>query len=414
MIDMNSLNAFITHLLLSVSVVLSLSSCDALLPEAHPSEDILNEPIEELTPEQRAFHLHGDEEFGRTFSERDGLGPVFVSTSCESCHIADGKGHPLTTLTRFGRYDGARWDRMEYAGGPQLQHRAIAGYVPEVIPAHATGVSRFMPPAVTGLGYLEAVSDEDILALADPTDSDGDGVRGIPNYIAPPSYFVPRPHHIPMNGKYIGRFGKKAGAIDLLHQTVNAYKQDIGITSDFEPEDIYNPLGGELTVDKAADPEVSSATVNAVVFYIRTLKVPPRRKQSDSRILEGERLFKQVGCATCHVPTLKTGKSDIAALSEKTFHPFTDLLMHDMGIELDDGYVEGSAASSYWRTAPLWGIGLAARSQGGKPFYLHDGRARTLRDAIQYHGGEASGSRSRFNALNEQEKESLIRFLESL
>jgi CxxC motif-containing protein (DUF1111 family) len=128
----------------------------------------------------------------------------------------------------------------------------------------------------------------------------------------------------------------------------------------------------------------------------------------------GEQIFARIGCAGCHVPTLKTGASDIAVLNEVEFHPYTDLLLHDMGAELDDKYTEGSAKTAEWRTTPLWGVGLSAQSQGGAATYLHDGRARTLPEAIQAHGGEASRSRTRFNALTGSEKQQLITFLQSL
>lgn len=389
-------------------------SCSELLPPAPEPETVLAGPLEGLTAEQVRAHFAGDGEFGRIFSREEGLGPIFVSNACESCHIGDGKGHPLKTLTRFGRYEGNTWNPMLDRGGPQLQQRAISGYPPETVPPEATGVTRLLPPAVTGMGFLEAVPDAAILALADPDDADGDGISGVPNYVQPPEYFTPQPHHLPQNGLYIGRFGKKAAAIDLLRQVVTAYKEDMGVTSDFDPRENFNVQAGQFTGDEVADPEVSAATVGNVVFYIRTLKTPPRRNESDPEVRAGETTFARIGCAGCHVPTLRTGYSDIAALREKEFHPYTDLLLHDMGPELDDAYTEGSALTSEWRTAPLWGIGLAEDSQGGRAFYLHDGRATTLEEAIEYHGGEAAGSRSAFRNLSPEEKEQLIKFLKSL
>ncbi len=404
----------IIYILLLCAAFFIAVACTELLPPAPEPENVLAGPIEDLTPQQLRDHLVGDEQFGRIFGQEDGLGPIFVSNACESCHIGDGKGHPLTTLIRFGKYSGGIWDPMVEEGGPQLQNRSIAGYPPEVIPSDATGVTRLMPPAVTGLGYLAAVPDADILALADPDDSDGDGISGVPNFIQPLDYFTPLPSHIPSNGKYIGRFGKKAGAIDLLQQIVTAYKEDIGITSDFDMQDNFNIQAGLTTGDFVDDPEVSATIVNNVVFYVRTLKVPPRRDENDIDVMTGENLFNQINCSGCHSPSLVTGFSDITALSNKTIHPFTDMLLHDMGNELDDGYTEGTALTSEWRTAPLWGIGLAEDSQGGSPFYLHDGRASTLEAAIGFHGGEASNSRDEFNNLSPNEKDALIIFLKSL
>ncbi len=388
--------------------------CDSLLPSAPEPEAVLAEPILDLTPTQLATHLAGDEEFARVFSPADGLGPLFVAASCESCHVGDGKGHPVTTLTRFGRYDGDVFDPMLAFGGPQLQHRSIPGYPPEVIPAEATGVTRLMPPAVTGLGFLEAVEDAALLALADPDDADGDGISGIPNWIDPPDFFTPEPHQIAREGRYIGRFGKKAVALNLLHQSVGAYLQDMGITTDFALDDTHNIQAGVFTGDAAPDPEVSSDVLKNVVFYVRTLKAPPRRNENDADVQAGEALFAEIDCASCHVPTLITGRTDVEALNQKIFHPYTDLLLHDMGPDLDDGYTEGSALMSEWRTARLWGIGLAEDSQGGQAFYLHDGRATTLREAIDFHRGEAAISRSRFDRLPPEAQEQLLAFLQSL
>ena len=401
----------ILQLLPLLALIGAAGGCDSVLPSTPEPETVLAEPISDLTPTQLATHIAGDEEFARIFSPADGLGPLFVAASCESCHVGDGKGHPVTTLTRFGRYDGVTFDPMPAHGGPQLQHRSIPGYPAEVIPDEATGVTQLMPPAVTGLGFLEAVEDATLLALAAAAD---DVISGVPNWVDPPEFFTPESHHIEQDGRYMGRFGKKASTLNLLHQTVGAYLQDMGVTTDFALDDTHNSQAGIFTGDNVADPEVSFDVLKNVVFYVRTLKVPPRRNQTDPDVLAGETLFAQIGCAGCHVPTLMTGQSDVEALNEKVFHPYTDLLLHDMGPRLDDGYTEGSALTSEWRTAPLWGIGLAEDSQGGQAFYLHDGRATTLREAIDFHGGEADVSRSRFERLSPEAQEQLIAFLRSL
>jgi CxxC motif-containing protein (DUF1111 family) len=390
-------------------------ACEEFLPNAPEPETLLGEPIVGLSPQQLLNHIKGDEEFGRVFGVADGLGPIFVSNSCESCHIGDGKGHPFSTLTRFNRADGLDFDPMISVGASQLQHRAVTDYTAEVLPTGIKGFTRLTPPAVSGLGFLEAVTDADILAMADPNDANGDGISGVPNYFHAPDFFVPQSFHIKDNlGRYIGRFGKKAGAIDLLQQTANAYLLDMGITSDFLMEDLYNELIGNHTGDDIPDPEVPASVVRNTVFYLRTLKAPERRNANNPEVLAGEKLFAQIGCGSCHVPTLKTGLSDIEALSNKEFHPFTDLLMHDMGPELDDNYTEGSARTSEWRTAPLWGIGLAEDSQGGRAFLLHDGRAKSLEEAIGLHGGEGAKSRENFQGLSATEKQNLIKFLKSL
>ena len=263
-----------------------------------------------------------------------------------------------------------------------------------------------MPPANTGLGFLDAVEDAAILTLADPNDLDGNGISGVPNWVTVKNYLTLRPNSVPQAGKYIGRFGKKGATYDLLQQTATAYNEDIGIASSYEPIDTYTGLEIES--------EISNQTILDVVFYLKTLKAPVPRSQGEMEILAGKQIFTAVGCGGCHTQQLTTGKSRIAALSQKTFFPYTDLLLHDMGPGLDDGYTEGSATTAEWRTPPLWGLGLARNSQGGNHFLLHDGRAKSMEEAILLHGGEATASRNTFLARTETERKQLIRFLESL
>ena len=382
-----------------------IASCDKLMPKPPPDDELLDGPIAELNNAQLGQHLNGDMAFNdQIFTAETGLGPVFVATSCGSCHAADGKGHPFTTLTRFGQTD-STGNKFLHLGGPLLQNRALPGFEPEQIPSGATS-AKFTPPIITGLGFIELVSDQDILAMADPNDSDGDGISGVVNWNVIPPYVTPRPDAVSQNGKYICRIGKKASVYNLLQQTVTAYNQDIGITSIFNPLDVYTLLNIE--------PEVSSTTINDVVFYLQTLKAPIQRNQDDEEIQKGKNVFIQTGCAACHKPTLKTGLSNIPGLSNKEVHPYTDLLLHDMGSGLDDGYTEGSAKTNEWRTAPLWGLGLAPNSQGGQYFLLHDGRAKTIEDAIALHGGEASDRRAKYYNLSESDRQALLRFLKSL
>jgi len=403
-----------------------LAACDAFVPAGPSETEVLDGTIEGMTPSQVRQHFAGDEEFARRFTVTDGLGPVFVATACEQCHVGDGKGHPSFDLRRFGRSGPGGFDPLVALGGPQLQHRAIPGYPPESVPAEATGVALFTPPAVTGLGYLDAVEDATLLALADPNDADGDGISGRVQLHTPTELIaavleleargspVPGARGTLVGGMHIGRFGKKALTVNLLHQTVGAYHEDMGITSDLIPEDLFNPAAGSRASDGAPDPEVSSATVANVVFYLKTLRAPPRREPDHPEVLAGEELFESIGCTACHLPSLVTGASEIAVLDRVEFYPYTDLLLHDMGPELDDGYTEGIAATSEWRTAPLWGIGLQESFQGGEAYYLHDGRARSLEQAIEYHGGEAAAARAAFGALSAPDRERVLRFLRSL
>ncbi len=388
-----------------VAMIVVIQACSKTQPAAPADNELLDGPAEGLTYQQSRQFLAGDVAFNdEIFTPQNGLGSIFVATSCGSCHAGDGKGTPFTTLTRFGQTD-STGNQFLHAGGPQLQNRALPGFTPEQIPAGAT-FSKFTPPANTGLGFLELVSDADILAMADPDDADGDGISGVPNYDFLPAFINPFANAIPRNGKYIHRFGKKAAAYNLLHQTVNAYNQDIGITSTFLPKDVYS--GEDI------DPEVSDVTVRNVVFYLQTLKAPIQRNADDAEVVNGKNLFIQIKCAGCHTPQLKTGYSPVAALSEKTFFPYTDLLLHDMGSGLDDGYTEGSAKTFEWRTPPLWGLGLSPNSQGGQYFLLHDGRAKSIEEAIQLHGGEALQSRNNFNRLTQTDKAAVIKFLKSL
>lgn len=379
-------------------------ACSKFEPVAPLEEDILDGPIEGLTYEQNAQFLKGDANVNEIFTAQTGLGSIFVASNCISCHAGDGKGTPFTTLTRFGQID-STGNQFLHLGGPQLQNRAIQGFQPEQLPQGAT-FSKFTPPAFTGLGYLQFVTDQTIMNMSDPSDANGDGISGVPNWINIPSTIAPNPNSITNNGKYIGRFGKKASAYDLLHQTVNAYNQDMGITSIFDPIDAYSGL--------EIDPEVSTQKVNEVVAYLKTLKAPIQRQKNDGEVAYGKNLFTQIKCTSCHIPQLQTGLSNIDALSNKTFFPYTDLLLHDVGAGLDDGYTEGNAKSYEWRTPPLWGLGLSLGSQGGQYFLMHDGRARSIEQAIEMHGGEATQSKNNYSQLSAADKAALIEFLKSL
>ncbi len=411
----------------AVFLALLIGACgEPFLPDAPDETASLDGPIKGLTGTQFASHARGDAEFSRVFTHATGLGPMFVAASCEGCHVGDNRGHPVFNLTRFGRWTATGFDPLESVGGPQLQNRAVSGYIPEVLPAGASAVAQFMAPSVTGLGLLEAVDDAAILALADPDDRDGDGVSGRPALVDSTDFIAeiislggllrndPSGRHVTINGKYVGRFGRKARTLNLLHQTVFAYSQDMGVTTDLVPRELLNVQTGAQATDLAADPEASGGVVDAVVFYLRTLRPPPRRNEQHPDVVAGAQLFRTAGCVSCHTPTLRTGASELAPLNRVDFHPFTDLLLHDMGPDLDDGYTEGDALPSEWRTTPLWGLGLAERAQGGTPFYMHDGRAKTLRDAIRLHGGEGSRSRAAFNALTAAQQEQLLAYLRSL
>lgn len=397
-------NISLLYKITALLLLMAFTSCEPTFTDIPADDEVLDGPIDGLSHEESARFLKGDFAFSEVFTRETGLGSTFVATSCISCHAGDGKGHPSTTLTRFGQID-ETGNLFLNQGGPQLQNRALPGYLPEQIPFGAT-FSKFTPPANTGLGFLNFVKDDAIIAMSDPNDSNGDGISGVPNWIVAPSFITPKTNAISQNGKYIGRFGKKAAAFDLLHQTVNAYNQDIGITSIFNPIDVYTNL--------EIDPEIATSTVNDVVFYLQTLKAPIQRNQGDAVVKQGRTIFNQINCASCHKSELKTGYSPIKALSNKTFAPYTDLLLHDMGSGLDDGYTEGSAKTYEWRTPPLWGIGLSEGAQGGNYFLMHDGRANSIESAILMHGGEANNSKTGYQNLSQSDREALLKFIKSL
>lgn len=387
------------------AAVLLYISCSKLLPKAPEEDQVLDGPLEGLTQEQLRLFIKGDIAFNdEVFTAANGLGPIFVANSCGSCHAGDGKGHPFTTLTRFGQVD-TFGNIYLSSGGPQLQNRAIIGFQPETLPS-GIPFSRFTPPANTGLGFLEALPDATLLALADENDADGDGVSGRPNWITVPAYCILRPGTVVRNGKYIGRFGKKAAVYDLTQQTVNAYNQDMGINSTYEHYNTYN--------GQDADPEVTNETVQNVVFYLQTLKAPIQRNQDNPQVQAGKQVFINIGCGKCHTPQLQTGNFHIAALANKSFYPYSDFLLHDMGQGLNDGYTEGTALPAEWRTPPLWGLGLSKNSQGGQYFLLHDGRAKSIEEAIILHGGEGQQSKTLFQQLSPTDKANILKFLESL
>jgi CxxC motif-containing protein (DUF1111 family) len=393
-------------LLLLFCTVCSMT-CDKLLTSAPERGETLDGTLD-VSPSLNASFARGDEQFERVFTIADGLGPIFNQPSCETCHPGDGRGSPSTTLTRFS-VDG---DPVPRLGGGQLQDKAIPGVSPEVLPPGVQTSVR-MPPPVFGMGLLEGIPVETLIALSDPEDSDGDNISGRINWVQAAD-FVPRGVIGGGNGQSVGRFGRKANVSSLLEQVVSAYREDMGITTDFAPEEVLHPQAGDMTIgDAVPDPEVPASEVNDVIMYVRLL-APPNRGASTEAVRRGDALFAEIGCAACHVPTLSTGSHPIAALDRVDVNLYSDLLLHDMGFELADGRSDGTANGFEWRTPPLWGLRLAADALGGTAFFLHDGRTSDLAEAIRLHGGEAEGVRNRFLGLSEAQRQDLIAFLMSL
>lgn len=384
-------------------------ACGDLLTSAPDPGDTLDGPLDGLTaPEMSAF-LRGDEEFARRFAPSTGLGPIFNDVACAACHSADGRGRPGNALARIGSpADGF----LAGLGGPQIQDKAIQGAIPGEIPP-GVPVSLRLPPPVFGVGLIEAIPEATILALADPDDADGDGISGRANLVTPPGW-VPATEPGSGPGPRVGRFGRKAQTTSLLQQTVEAYLQDMGITSDFLPDENRNPLAGPAAdaADLVLDPEVPASTVFAVVNYIRLLAPPAPGPMTPAR-QRGATVFSDIGCAKCHVPVLQTGPNPVRALSNRPVPMYSDLLLHDMGEALADDRPDGGASGREWRTPPLWGLRLMRQFLNGEAFLLHDGRARTIEEAILLHGGEARRSRDLFAGLVAADRAALLDFVGS-
>ena len=379
---------------------------------------------------------------------RDGLGPTFNALSCSSCHLRDGRGKPPS-----GPDDGERGLLMrlsipgvdangnslpELAYGGQLQDRAIIGVPAEgqfVIvyretpgtfddgetyslrsptyefrdlafgPLHSEAMtSPRVAPAIVGMGLLEAIPEADILGRADPDDADGDGISGRVNMV-----WEERKGDLSL-----GRFGWKANQPSVEQQTAGAFMGDLGITSPLFPEGNCTSFQTDcLTAPNGGVPEIDAERLAKVVLYTQALAVPAMRDFHDPEVLQGADLFVQAGCAVCHTPQYTTGTHGLEALSDQTIFPYTDLLLHDMGPELADGRPEFDAGGQEWRTPPLWGIGLV-ETVSGHTMFLHDGRARNLVEAILWHGGEGSKARDAFKSFTKEERDALIRFLNSL
>lgn len=392
-----------------IGLLVGAISCSDLLTSTPNDANLFDAPLEGLTPAERAAFVRGDAEFGRRFSAATGLGPVFNNVSCISCHSGDGRGRLENSLHRIGSVaDGF----LGAIGGPQIQDKATPGAHAESIPT-GVAVSVRLPPPVFGAGLIEAIPDAALNALADENDANGDGISGRPNWTTSHEY-VPASEPNGGGGPRIGRFGRKAQTPTILQQTVEAYHQDMGITTEFRPQENRNPMSPvpAESFDLAGDPEIPSGTVLAVVHYLRTLAPPAPGAETAARA-EGRTLFTSVGCAQCHVPTLSTGSHPIAALAHKPVTLYSDLLLHDMGDALADNRPDGGANGREWRTTPLWGLRLMRQFLNGQAFLMHDGRARTVEEAILLHGGEALRARTAFAALTAAQRAALLDFVES-
>ncbi|MCG7520911.1 di-heme oxidoredictase family protein [Ruegeria sp. Ofav3-42] len=437
---------------------------------ARTDADAFSQPSGNLTFEQELDFRVGNGLFKKIWVSSpastlasDGLGPLYNARSCQRCHIKDGRGH-----TPNGPDDNAvsMFLRVSIPGAPeegypeiedyiatlpepsyggQMQDLALPGHpaeyrldityedVPVALsdgetvtlrrPTYAAADLGYGPlhpdamlsprvaPQMIGLGMLEAVPVEDLLANADPEDKNGDGISGRPNIVWAIEYGAPM----------MGRFGHKAGMPTVMEQSAAAFAGDIGISSPLYPAahgdcteaqmDCVNAPHGDGDVREF---EIDQVGMDLVAFYSRNLGVPARRDVDDPQVLRGKQVFHETGCASCHTPAFVTHRlEDRPEQSFQLIWPYSDLLLHDMGEGLADNRPEARATGREWRTAPLWGIGMTEQVSGHTQF-LHDGRARSLLEAILWHGGEAQAARDTVVSMPKPDRDALVRFLESL
>ncbi|SEI12252.1 di-heme oxidoredictase family protein [Pseudomonas asplenii] len=421
-------------------------------------------PAANLSPNRRLDFSVGNSFFRSpwviapsTTTARDGLGPLFNTNACQNCHIRDGRGHPpsvdsdnaVSMLVRLSIPNAPAYAQLieqqgvvpEPVYGGQLQDMAIPGVVPEgkvrveyepvpvrfkdgtevelrkprllisqlgYGPMHPdTRFSARVAPPMIGLGLLEAIPEEAILANA--KNPPGDGIAGRPNRVWDDA----------LGKTVLGRFGWKAGQPNLNQQNVHAFSGDMGLTTTLRP---FDDCTATQTACRNApngngadgEQEVSDNILRLVLFYTRNLAVPARRDVGAAQVLAGKTLFHQAGCQNCHTPQFTTSATAAEPeLASQVIRPYSDLLLHDMGPGLADNRTEFLASGSDWRTPPLWGIGLT-RTVSGHSQFLHDGRARDLLEAVLWHGGEALPAQQRVLSFNAEQRAALLAFLNSL
>ncbi len=420
------------------------------------SKNAFAQPAQNLSQERRDAFFDGNALFNRNWttapastSATDGLGPTFNARSCSSCHFKDGRGRPpfdenepmssmlirlsvpgadehggpLPEPTYGGQLNPLGILDVPGEGDPRVVSQLVTGKYDDgtayelAVPSYElrdlaygemakdTLLSPRTAPQMIGLGLLQAIDESDLLAHADADDADGDGISGRPNHV----------WDVANAERVVGRFGWKANQPRLEQQNSGAFLGDIGITSTLFPDQNCTSAQPEcVAAVSGGDPEIDARHVDTVDYYSKYLAVPARRDYTEPEVRQGEKLFGTLGCASCHVTTFKTGNvPDQPELSAQTIHPYTDLLLHDMGDDLADGRPDFEADGNEWRTPPLWGIGLF-KEVNDHTRYLHDGRARNLEEAVLWHGGEAENAAAAFKALAPAERDALVRFLGSL
>ncbi|BCU79277.1 hypothetical protein llg_39920 [Luteolibacter sp. LG18] len=449
------------HGLMAVCLVLALTGKMSASPAGGAttvedvSRDAFTKPLANLEGERRSAFFVGNSFFNQNWvaapastTARDGLGPLFNTRSCSTCHFKDGRGaspeegRPFTTALLRISIPGS-----DPHGGPlpdpiyggQIQGQALPGVPAEAevkvsyetisgtysdgeaytlrkpvyrmehpgygAPSPRLLMSARVAPAMIGLGLLEAVPEKALLDRVDPDDRDHDGISGRVN----------RVWDVGAKAMAVGRFGWKSEQPSISQQVAAAFQGDMSLTTALFPDENFTP-GQEpcASLPNGGSPEVGGKVFDSVVYYSRTLAVPAARGSGDAEVRRGREVFNELRCAACHVPELTTGEwREFPELSGQTIHPYTDLLLHDLGEELDDGRPVFDASGREWRTPPLWGLGLVPKVNGHNTL-LHDGRARGVAEAILWHGGEAGPSRDQFRSLPKADREALVRFIESL
>jgi CxxC motif-containing protein (DUF1111 family) len=330
--------------------------------------------------------------FTRSFTPHEGLGPLFNKTSCAGCHSATAAGMKptgLATSTRIARITASGFDPMLGRGGPVARMHSVAEQgvpydMPAGIPVGANLTSVRNAPDLHGAGVINGIPDAAIIASGGPRK---DGIQGRPNWIRT------------TNGQLrIGRFGWKADVADLKQFVAEALRNELGITNPLAPADLMiqkHEIHERCRLGEGPDPEDDGTIVNAITAFVAALPSPEIREASRN----GGAVFTTIGCSACHIPNIRVGQRQVWL--------YSDLLLHDLGSELDDSFVQGQARGADWRTTPLWGLGSRRR-------LLHDGRAHNIGEAILAHGGKATPAKKRFQDLTEKDREALIKFLSSL
>lgn len=360
-------------------------------------------PLPGLSDAELARFERGKIWFHHGWTPEEGLGPLYLQDRCSSCHdLPDLGGTGVETRLRMTHFDSlAGCDPLTREGGPVRQERSTPlaqalGILREEVAPSATERFREAPPLLYGMGLIETIPEEVIEGLADPLDSDGDGISG-------------RVHRLP-DGR-MGRLTRKAEVATILEFTEKAFISDLGLTSDrFPAEETLNGIPLPPESDPAADPELDPEVVDAIADFVRFLAPPapeePTNAATRDTLTAGSRLFREIGCASCHVPALRTGEHEVAALSGKIVPLYSDLLLHDMGPDYR-GVCAGDASPTEFRTGRL--LGLRFREP-----YLLGSVVPGLEGTILAHGGEAKRARDAFGRLNPEERGVLLRFLRSL